>query len=126
MLCHMSSQPSGAAQTILVADDDDLLSEVLARALQSYGYEVSSAPHGLISPALVVDVGLVVLDANIPGVDFAWALRFLRDRHIAVLVLSGQQSPPPGVNEDEFLAKPVDLGRLIAAIRRLGSPASAA
>jgi two-component system response regulator ChvI len=125
MLCHMPSQPSGAAQTILVADDDDLLSEVLARALESYGYAVSSAPNGLISPELAVDVDLVVLDANIPGVDFAWALHFLRESDIAVLVLSGQQSPPPGVNEDEFLAKPVDLDRLIAAIRRLGSPASA-
>jgi hypothetical protein len=30
------------------------------------------------------------------------------------------------VEDDEFLAKPVDLGRLLAAIRRLGTPASAA
>jgi DNA-binding response OmpR family regulator len=122
----MPSQPSGAAQRILVADDDDLLSEVLARALESNGYLVSRAPRGLISSELAADVDLVVLDAHIPGSDFAWTLRLLRERNTGVLVLSGELSLPPGVREDEYLAKPVDLDRLLAAVRRLARPASAA
>ena len=126
MLCIMPSQPSGAAQRILVADDDDLLSEVLANALERHGYVVSRAPRGVISAALAAEVDLVVLDAHIPGIDFDWALRLLRERETPLLVLSGEPSPPPGVDDDEFLAKPVDLGRLLAAVRRLASPATAA
>ena len=126
MLCSMPSQPAGAALRILVADDDDLLSEVLARALEGDGYEVSCAPRGLISPALIRTVDLVILDANIPGIDFAWALRLLRESETTVLVVSGELSPPPDVGDDEYLAKPVELDRLLAAVRRLASPASAA
>jgi DNA-binding response OmpR family regulator len=126
MLCNMPSQPSGAAQRILVADDDDLLSEVLARALENHGYLVSCAPRGVISPELAADVDLVVLDAHIPGIDFALTLRLLRESDIAVLVVSGEPSPPPGVSHDEFLAKPVDLVRLLSAVGRLATPASAA
>ena len=126
MLSNMPSQPSGAAQRILVADDDDLLSEVVSRALEAHGYMVSSAPRGVISAELAAGVDLVILDAHVPGIDFDWALRLLRESEITVLVLSGEPSPPPGVEVDEFLAKPVDLARLLAAIRRLGNPASAA
>ena len=126
MLCNMPSQPTGAALRILVADDDDLLSEVLARVLESDGYRVSCAPRGMISPALTSNADLVVLDANVPGMEFGWALRLLRESDTAVLVVSGELSPPPGVDDDEYLAKPVELGRLLAAVRRLATPASAA
>jgi DNA-binding response OmpR family regulator len=119
----MSMTPGGAPQKVLIADDDDLLSEVLMRALEAHGYDVSRAPGGIISPELSAGVQLVVLDAHIPGVDFASTLRFLRDRAIAVLVLSGELSPPAGVSAKHYLGKPVDLPDLLAAVARLVSPA---
>jgi two-component system, OmpR family, response regulator len=124
MLCSMPSRPPGAAPRILVADDDDLLSEVLSQSLQFHGYQVSRAPHGLISPILAADVDLVILDANIPGADFPSTLQSLHRMKTAVLVLSGEPSPPVGVQEEQYLAKPVDLEQLLAAVERLSNSAT--
>jgi two-component system, OmpR family, response regulator len=115
----MLSRPPGANPKILVADDDDLLSEVVSQSLRSNGYRVSCAPRGVIAPELTADVDLVVLDANIPEVDFDSTFRFLEESHIAVLVLTGETSPPAGVRPDQYLGKPVDLEDLLAAVKRL-------
>ena len=115
----MLSRPPGAGPKILVADDDDLLSEVVSQSLRRNGYRVSCAPRGVISPELTVGVDLVVLDAHIPGVDFDSTIRFLQESHIAVLVLTGEASPPPGARPDQYLGKPVDLEDLLAAVKRL-------
>jgi DNA-binding response OmpR family regulator len=123
MLCIMSMPTVGAQQRILIADDDDLLSEVLVRSLEAHGYDVSRAVGGVISPQHTAGIHLVILDAHIPGVDFASTLRFLRDRAIAVLVLSGELPPPSGVSAEHYLGKPVALPDLLAAVARLASPA---
>jgi DNA-binding response OmpR family regulator len=119
MLCNMSMPTPGEAQRIVVADDDDLLSEVLVRALEAGGYEAVTAPKGVLDPHLVTGANLVILDAHIPGVDFASTLQSLRATPVGVLVLSGEPSPPPGVASAEYLAKPVHLHILLAAVGRL-------
>jgi DNA-binding response OmpR family regulator len=122
MLCNMSMPSRGVAQKIVVADDDVLLSEVLVSALNSHGYVCVQAPNGAISPDLTGGASLVILDAHIPGFDFASTLQSLHDSKIGVLVLSGEPLPPPEVPADEYLSKPVDLGVLLAAVRRLATP----
>jgi DNA-binding response OmpR family regulator len=122
MLSIMSMSPMGAPQKVLIVDDDDLLSEVLVRSLEAHGYDVSHAPGGIISPECSDGVQLVILDAHIPGSDFASTLRMLRDRSVGVLVLSGELSPPVGVSADDYLGKPVGLPHLLAAVARLASP----
>ena len=115
----MSMPHLGAALRIVVADDDDLLSAVVASSLESHGYVVSCAPRGLISVAAPVDADLVILDARVPGQDFDSTLELLRQQSVAVLVFSGELSPPPGVAPDDYLAKPVDLSDLLGAVSRL-------
>jgi DNA-binding response OmpR family regulator len=119
MLVGMSMPTRGAAQKIVIADDDALLSEVLVRALDAHGYDVVRAPDGVISGDLTKGANLVVLDAHIPGVDFASTLRSIRDSGIGVLVLSGELSPPAGVPAEAYLSKPVDLDHLLATVERL-------
>ena len=121
----MLRQSPGAGPRILVADDDDLLSEVVGRLLEAQGYRVSRAPRGLFPFDGSTGFNLVILDANIPGADFAATLRFLRENNIAILVVSGEFAPPGGVDEREFLAKPVELDQLLAAVRRLATSSAA-
>jgi DNA-binding response OmpR family regulator len=120
----MLPQTKGARPRILVADDDDLLSEVLSQALQANGYAVARAPGGRFGPELVAEIDLVILDANIPGSDFTTTLSYLRDANIALLVLTGEPSPPTGVHAVEYLGKPVDLGQFLEFVARL-TPKSA-
>jgi DNA-binding response OmpR family regulator len=122
MLCDMSMPHSGAAPKIVVADDDDLLSAVLANSLESRGYKVSCAPQGRIAPGTSVDADLVILDAHVPGQSFELTLEVLREQSIAVLVFSGELSPPVGVLGNQYLAKPVELDLLFRAVARLIPP----
>jgi DNA-binding response OmpR family regulator len=119
MLCDMSMPHPGTAPRIIIADDDDLLSAVVASSLESHGYTVSCAPCGLISLRTPVDADLVILDAHVPGQDFDSTLELLRRQSVAVLVFSGEHSLPPGVDSGDYLAKPVDLDRLLGAVARL-------
>jgi DNA-binding response OmpR family regulator len=122
MLCNMSMPSRGVVPKIVVADDDDLLSEVLLSALNSYGFAGVKAPGGVVSSGLADGASLVILDAHIPGFDFVSTLQMLRDSNIGVLVLSGEPLPPPEVPADQYLSKPVDLEVLLAAVRRLATP----
>ena len=115
----MLPQTTGAPSRIIVADDDELLSAVLSQSLDRLGYLVIIAPAGVLTEELAVDADLVVLDANIPGTDFASTLRSIRGAKIPVLVLTGEPAPPDGVDESEYLGKPVELDSLVAAIARL-------
>jgi DNA-binding response OmpR family regulator len=122
MLCNMSMPSRGVVQKVVVADDDDLLSEVLVSALNSHGYAAVRAPGGVLSSNLTDGASLVILDAHIPGVEFGSTLQSLRDSRVGVLVLSGEPLPPSEVPADEYLSKPVDLVVLLSAVNRLASP----
>jgi DNA-binding response OmpR family regulator len=115
----MVVSPDPDDRGILVADDDELLSEVVAMTLELHGYRVLRAPHGTISSSDALDAQLVILDAHVPGNDFAQTLRLLEEREIPVLVVSGESRVPDGVSPENYLAKPVDLDELLAAVRRL-------
>lgn len=122
MLSHMPTPHSGAAPRILVADDDDLLSAVVSSSLELQGYAVSSSPQGRISLSAPLEFDLVILDAHIPGEDFAATLAYLQTQPVSVLVLSGELSPPPGIPPDHYLGKPVELEALLGTVARLISP----
>jgi len=115
---------------ILVADDDPMNTELLTYFLQSFGYDVSSAPDG--NQALELGTSgnyqLVILDVHMPMYDGVEVLQLLRKRHqlhpIKVLALTGdvseelrQELDTAGV--DSFLTKPVDLELLHAEVDRL-------
>jgi len=121
MLGGMAMLPAPAGTDILIADDDELISDVMAMTLESAGYRVTCAPGGRIALDAPVDAHLVLLDAHVPGTDFDDTRAFLLGHGVSVLVMSGEPSPPRGVAPEDFLSKPVELDRLLAAVQRIAS-----
>ena len=121
MLSRMALPSVPDGREILVADDDVLLGDVVAMTLELHGYRVTRAPAGRIGFRDPIDAQLVILDAHVPGTDFGVTLALLRQRGIPVLVVSGESVPPAEVDPGDYLAKPVDLDALLAAVDRLAS-----
>jgi PAS domain S-box-containing protein len=86
--------PKGGPWRILLVDDDELIRASVAPMLQILGHQVFTAPGGL--EALVqlqqgLEVDLVILDMNMPGLDGAKTLALLLEERPdqAVLLATG-------------------------------------
>jgi CheY-like chemotaxis protein len=108
---------------VLLVEDDRELREALREALEAEGYKVFSAYDGASALKLLAGVrtpDLVVLDLKMPGMNGREFLRVFKASaawsEIPVIAISAVAPAPPGVSE--FLPKPVELPRLLAAIRR--------
>lgn len=114
---------------ILIVDDDAPIREALAGLLPLYGYEVSTAGHGLEALRVLEEVvpDAVLLDLSMPVMDGVTLLRRLRaDRRFARLPVLVWSADPAGrfrdLPADACLLKPVPPDRLIAALARLLQP----
>jgi DNA-binding response OmpR family regulator len=119
----MATPHPGAVPQVIIADDDNLVSAVVARSLESHGYLVRTSPMGRIRRDTPLDADLVILDAHVPDQDFESTLAFIRGRGVPVLVLSGESLPTASVEPSEYLGKPVDLNRLLGTVARIISAA---
>jgi len=114
--------PGSDVPRVLVADDQEDVRQALTRALKALGYEVEVAADGIEALAkLPLDVDLVLLDAEMPGLDgFEVARRIRADPEyldLPVIMVTGLDSREDrlraveaGVND--FIAKPFDLTEL--------------
>ena len=118
---------------VLVVDDHLHLAENLAEILESAGYETAVA--GSAEAALVRlregDVGAIVTDYRLPGLTGAQLIAELRRQgsDIPALVMSAFTDDATiqtsrSVGALEVLAKPVEIGRLLALVQELGSGGS--
>src|SRR4051812_7118554 len=75
--------------TVLLAEDDQAISDPLSRALEREGYQVLVAADGnaALSAALYNDVNLVILDLGLPGTDGLEICRRIRSAGRDLLVL---------------------------------------
>ncbi len=86
------------AQTILIADDDDLAQQMLGHVALKRGYRIVQALTGssVFELALETQPDLIVLDIGFPDADGRDVLRKLkaeqRTAHIPVIVWSGRKS----------------------------------
>ena len=112
--------------TVHVVDDDASLREALGRLLGAAGYTVRTyaAAGDYLVPAPDDDPSCLLLDLHLPGVD-GLALQAALPRHPAyvrpIIFLSGSADVPSSVQAMragacEFLTKPVDRDRLLAAV----------
>lgn len=131
----MTTRPQGstmpaAVQTpvrVLVVDDDELLGDSLATALESQGHRVRIAHTAAAGRSLAreTEPDVVVVDLGLPDADGLELLREIRDQSaVPILVLTGSVEPARRVEAldagaDDFLGKPFRLTELEARLRAL-------
>lgn len=112
--------------SILVVDDEAMVSSLLAQFLGRRGYRVRTAANGQEALALVEEElpQMIVLDMYMPGMNGVEVLCALRARQYqgGVLVLSASQDEQLlqealELGSVDVIGKPVDLERLVLAIQ---------
>ena len=128
---HEVSAIGPAAETggrhILVVDDVDLNRELVASLLTPYRYTVHQATDGAeaVTAVASTDYDLVLMDVQMPGMDGLTATRAIREidrlTKLPIVAMTAQALPnqitachEAGMND--YLAKPITLAALLAAI----------
>lgn len=113
-------------KTILVADDEYSILEVLKTLLEDEGFAVLTASHGKEALTRVEEnaVDLVLADVMMPLMDGRQLLATLRSRDATrtlpvVLMSAVVVAVPENDPRSAFLRKPFDLDTLLGTIRRL-------
>jgi putative two-component system response regulator len=108
---------------VLIVDDDDIATDVLANALTRFGHEVTSASNGFEALELIRSGAyrLVVLDWEMPGMTGIELCRRIRERcssgYVYIILLTarrGTKSIVEGLKAgaDDFISKPFEPGEL--------------
>lgn len=114
-----------AGELILVADDEQRLTDVLREYLQSEGYRVLTAPDGetALELAWKHTPDLVVLDVMMPGRDGWSVCREIRSRSsMPVIMLTARTEEDDKLlglelGADDYLTKPFSIRELAARIK---------
>lgn len=115
---------------ILIVDDDADMRKVVRLALERHGHVVREFDSGIeaLKHARAGHPDLIVLDANLPGVDGYEICYLVKSapelRHTRVIMLTFRDQEADiaagrGALADAYLIKPFDPDRLIAAITSL-------
>ena len=118
---------TGTGQTVLVAEDDALLRDLLHDVLVEQGFRVRTARDGAEAYAATsrTSIDLVLADLDMPYVDGLKLCRLLHrrvaTRDVPLVLMSGMIGagtalPAPA---DAFLAKPFTLDELDATVREV-------
>ena len=109
---------------ILLADDDAAIRETLGQVLTAEQYEVIFAATGREAAAKFISdlPDLVLLDLNMPDRDGWDAFDLIYQTHptvpvIVITALSGQYRRAEDLGVDALMEKPLDMPRLLEAIR---------
>jgi PAS domain S-box-containing protein len=121
-----AAAPVGGCETILVAEDDEQVMEVVRLTLEGRGYTVICAANGREALALHEGnrggIDLVILDYSMPGMNGGEVLEAIRRRDPGVkgFFLSGyagEGSAAAGDADFPLVAKPVIPRMLLAQVR---------
>jgi CheY-like chemotaxis protein len=118
-------------KTVLVVDDDRVIREVIALALDDAGYDVV-ASDGIDAAELAREAqpAVVLLDINLPVTDGVEVRRHLHTdpttAHIPVIALSAAtnlRARAAEMQANDYLAKPFDIAELLLRIEKWAGPA---
>ena len=116
--------------TVLVAEDDEDIRELVVFKLQMAGYRTLDTGNGRTAIALAVNElpQLIVLDVSMPGLDglgFCYELHSSPlTAHIPVIIISGRGEPSDLdlgriVGAEDYLVKPFTPADLLRSVERL-------
>jgi len=113
---------------ILIAEDDPIIADGLARSLRQGGYAVDWAANGLDADTALVTASydLLILDLGLPKLPGLEVLKRLRGRNsqLPVLILTaldgtGDRVRGLDLGADDYMVKPFELPELLARLRAL-------
>jgi two-component system OmpR family response regulator len=125
----MSAEPSAAQPRILVVDDEEHITELLAMGLGYQGFEVERASSGREALDAVTRRApdLIVLDVMLPDLDgFEVARRLRRDEgastRVPVIFLTARDTTQDKVQglrlgSDDYVTKPFSIEELIERVK---------
>ena len=113
------------APDILIVDDEQAITELLAEVLTDAGYRVRIAYNGTEALAAIKEYppALILLDYMLPGIsgrDVVRALRAQGYARLPVIMMSATASAEPllQAGATDFLPKPFFLDELLERVRR--------
>ncbi|MCC6386111.1 MAG: response regulator transcription factor [Dehalococcoidia bacterium] len=118
-------QPESSVR-ILVVDDEEAITDLVATTLRYEGFSVETAPSGREALATVKTFrpDVLILDVMLGDIDGFDVLRRLRadDEHVPVLFLTAADAPEDRVRGltlggDDYICKPFSLAELVARVR---------
>ncbi len=113
---------------LLIVEDNEKLSEWLARLLRSENYVVDCVPDGeaAVEDVALENYDLVIVDLGLPGMGGVDVIRNLRARRfqVPVLILTaegalGRRVDGLNAGADDYMTKPFEVEELTARIRAL-------
>lgn len=111
--------------TILVIDDDSVISSLVGMILRREGFDVTTAEDGAagLQAAAAEPPELVLVDSTMPGMSGAEVVAALKSdaatAAVPVVLMSADWTAAESGGADAALRKPFDPPDLIALVRRL-------
>jgi CheY-like chemotaxis protein len=128
----MADTGKAVAQTVLVADDNEVAQRLCRRVLEKAGYNVLVAGDGLeaVDVALAQSPVVVLMDVAMPGVDGLEAMRRIKvaKPNLPIVIASAHSMASDrerflAAGADDVLSKPFRLAELVEVVERLaGKP----
>jgi DNA-binding NtrC family response regulator len=124
------NEPQSPKRTILLADDDQQVREMLAYVLEAYGFHVIKASDGFEACGLFMNapdqIDLLVSDVLMPKMNGVEAYRIMRrvKPDLPAILISGYPNGVNMIREDdniipEIIAKPLRPDHLVSRIHEL-------
>jgi two-component system, cell cycle response regulator DivK len=116
------------AETVVIADDDEIVRKIVQSALQKHGWRCHLATNGPEALQMIRDhrPHAAVLDVNMPGMDGFEVLAAVRTDGIAVriILLTARQQEHDilrgfSLGSDDYVVKPFNPMELVARLKRL-------
>jgi len=115
---------------VLVVEDDEAVSHMIAQILRAEGYESTAAAEGRSALAMLRSnpFDMVILDVMLPGMDGISILKSIREEPalngVPVLMLSAKTDDATTwagwrAGCDYYMTKPFDPDELLAILKRL-------
>ncbi|MFA5857991.1 MAG: response regulator [Elusimicrobiota bacterium] len=118
------------AKKVLVADDDQNISDLLKIALEGYGYDVTIARDGAqaIKKAIEIKPDVLILDIMMPKADGCEVLKVVKSmpdlQKVGIIMLTSKNlikdiETTFSLGADNYVTKPFQIDRLVAKIEKL-------